>query len=370
MSLRLFHAAVCGLLLNLWCTHAAAAGPRLVVIDQDASGPGGSNQWSMLALLQSPDVTVLGIGTVTGNAWMPEETAHTLRLLELIGRRDVPVYRGAVFPLVRDREETLAMLRFHGQVAWLGAWGGRVLDEPTPVGDPMAIPELPEGAPRLQATAGSAAEFLVRSVREHPHQVTVFAAGPLTNLALAQRLDPEFARLAKELVFMGASLNPVTDDDEFTTSPLHEFNLWLDPEAAHIVLTAPWKRITATPVDVSIKTFFTQAMVDALAKSDSPAARYIVRYDDERFYMWDELAALAWLQPGIITRTRTLYLDADLSRGPNYGNTLAWTERLKPERPMTPVEVQLDLDLDRFNKTFIELMSAPTPHSKDPDIAK
>jgi inosine-uridine nucleoside N-ribohydrolase len=79
---------------------------RLVLIDQDGSGPGGSNQMAMLVLLQSPQVEVLGITMVTGNAWRDEETLHTLRMLELTGHASVPVAKGAVFPLIRTQEET------------------------------------------------------------------------------------------------------------------------------------------------------------------------------------------------------------------------------------------------------------------------
>ena len=96
---------------------------RLVLIDQDGSGPGGSNQMAMLALLQAPQVEVLGITMVTGNAWRDEETLHTLRMLELTGHANVPVAKGAVFPLVRTQEETQLAAAIDGKVAWLGAWG-------------------------------------------------------------------------------------------------------------------------------------------------------------------------------------------------------------------------------------------------------
>ncbi len=96
----------------------------MVLIDQDGSGPGGSDQMAMLALLQSPDVQVLGITMVTGDAWRDEETLHTLRMLELTGHTDVPVARGAVFPLVRTQEQTRLEEALDGKVAWLGAWGG------------------------------------------------------------------------------------------------------------------------------------------------------------------------------------------------------------------------------------------------------
>src|ERR1700749_5234252 len=110
-------------LIGCAATVPAQAEKRLVIIDQDTSGPGGSNIMSMMALLQSPQVDVLGITVVTGNAWRDDEARHALRMLELIGRTDVPVALGAVFPLVRTQEETRLMAPLVGKVAWLGAWG-------------------------------------------------------------------------------------------------------------------------------------------------------------------------------------------------------------------------------------------------------
>jgi inosine-uridine nucleoside N-ribohydrolase len=344
------------------CLWAGAADKRLVVVDQDGSGPGGSNQMSILALLQAADVQVLGITIVTGNAWRDEEVQHTLRMLELVRRTDVPVVPGAVFPLVRTRAETMLWLKQFGKVAWLGAWGEKALEGGAPVHDPDFVPPLREGAPQTKPLSEDAAHFLVRMVQEHPHQVTVFAAGPLTNLALAQRIDPHFAELARELVFMGGSLNPVTEDPEFTSSPRHEFNFWFDPEAAHIVLRAPWARMTCTTVDVSLKTYFTQELLDEIAKSSSPAAQYIARYSQDRYYMWDEIAAVAWLTPEIITKERVVYMDVNLDRGPAYGDTLIWTDKVKPEFDVRLVHAQVDLDLPRFNRQFVDLMkSAENP---------
>src|SRR5580658_10886110 len=104
----------------------AEAEPRMVIIDQDGSGPGGSNIMSMMVLLQSPQVNVLGIAIVTGNAWRDDEARHTLRMLEMIGRTDVPVVLGAVYPLLRTQEETRLMTPLIGNVAWLGAYGQRL----------------------------------------------------------------------------------------------------------------------------------------------------------------------------------------------------------------------------------------------------
>jgi inosine-uridine nucleoside N-ribohydrolase len=83
---------------------------------------------SMMVLLQSPDAEVLGITVVTGNAWRDEEVQHTLRMLELMKRTDVPVVPGAVFPLVRTQQGTRLATPLAGGVDWLGAWGGGSTD--------------------------------------------------------------------------------------------------------------------------------------------------------------------------------------------------------------------------------------------------
>jgi len=345
---------------------------RLVLIDQDGSGPGGSNQMAILALLQSPQVEVLGITMVTGNAWRDEETLHTLRMLELTGHAHIPLAKGAVFPLVRTQQESRLSEAIDGRVTWLGAWGqgpttlvesasGNV----TPVvpdklqsHGPYEIPPMPEGQPSIKPIDEDGAHFLIRQVRAHPHQVTIFAGGPLTNIALAIAIDPEFATLTQGIVLMGGSLNPQTDDPEFATNPRHEFNFWFDPEAAHIVLRAQWPRIDVTTVDVSIKAPFTQKMLDEIAAhaGESPAARYIAAWSQNRYYLWDELTACAWLDPTLITKEQFVYMDVNLSHGPSYGDTLTWSEKLKPATGVRLVHAQVNLDLQRFQKMFVELM--------------
>jgi purine nucleosidase len=345
-------------ILLISCLTCWAQGKRKIIIDQDAAGPGGTDQQSMLLLIQSPQTEILGITVVTGDQWLNAEVAHTLRMLELIGRTDIPVVRGAEYPLVRRQDETEQWEQQFGTVPWLGAWTPKFYHPPDQVG------EMPEGEPATKATDEDAAHFLLRMVHKFPNQVTIYAGGPMTNLALAIAIDPEFAGLAKELVFMGGSLNPRTDDPEFVNAPTHEFNLWFDPEAAHIVLRAPWKKIICTPVDISVKTRLTPELIDRIKAGDSPAARYIGKYARLRGnydYLWDELAAAAWLDPTLITKKETLVLDVDLDRGAGYGNTLSWTEKDKPKIGGRPVEVQDDLDLERFYKLFVDLLRAPTP---------
>jgi inosine-uridine nucleoside N-ribohydrolase len=355
------------LLLALTATLCPAQ-KRLVLIDQDGAGPGGSDQMSILALLEARQVEVLGITIVTGDQWRDEETLHTLRMLELTGHANIPVARGAVFPLVRTQEETRLSSALDGKVEWLGAWGQSLSVEQVPgvpgppvksqAHGPYEIPPMPEGQPAIKPIDEDAAHFLIRQVRAHPHQVTIYAAGPLTNIALAVSIDPEFAALTKGIVLMGGSLSPQSEDPEFALDPRHEFNLWFDPEAAHIVLHADWPRIDVTTVDVSIKAPFTQQMLDEIAKSSSPAARYIAAWSQRRYYLWDELAACAWLDPTLITREKLLYMDTDLSHGPSYGDTLTWNEKTKPATGVRLVHAQVDLDLPRFQKMFVDLITS------------
>ena len=220
---------------------------RKIIINEDCSGPGGSNMQTLALLVQSPQVEVLGITVVSGDQWRDEEVAHTLRLLEIMGRTDIPVMKGAAFPLVRSREEAALWQESYGKTAYAGAWDERWWHEP------FVVPALPEGQPSTKPADEDAAHFLVRMVHKYPHEVTIYEGGPMTNLAVAMALDPEFAALAQELVFMGGSLNPQTDDPEFANNPRHEFNFWFDPEAAYAVLRAHWSKITCTPTDISIK---------------------------------------------------------------------------------------------------------------------
>jgi purine nucleosidase len=339
---------------------ASAQARRLVLIDQDGSGPAGSNQMAMMVLLQSPHAEVLGITMVSGNAWEPEEVQHTLRMLELIHRTDVPVLPGAIFPLVRTEQESKIQQQLYGTFPWYGAWGdlGTNTSRQAYHG-PYVVPKLVEGEPTIKPSAEDAVHFLIQQVHAHPHQVTIYAAGPLTNIALAISIDPHFAELTQGIVIMGGSLAPKTDDPEFANNPRHEFNFWFDPEAAHITLRAHWPRIDLTTVDISIKTAFTKEMLKDIAGSRNPGAQYLAKYTGEFYYLWDELAAAAWLDPTIITKEQQLYVDVDLTRGPFYGDTLSWTAANKPAVDVQLVHVQTDLDLSRFNKLFIDLMKAP-----------
>ncbi len=337
----------------------ASAQPRhKVIVNEDCSGPGGSNMQTLMLMIQSPQVEVLGITVVSGDQWRDEEVAHTLRLLEIMGRTDIPVVPGAAFPLVRTREESRFWQQRYGKVAYAGAWDERWWHEAS------VVPPLPEGRPTTKPANEDAAHFLIRMVHQYPNEVTIYEGGPMTNLALAISLDPQFPELAQELVFMGGSLSPQTDNPEFLDNPRHEFNFWFDPEAAEIVLRARWKKIVCTPVDISVKTHMTAALVKQIEASGTPLARYLARFamlTPGADIMWDELAAAAWIDPTLITKSETRYMSVDLDRGAGYGNTLTWATKDTSRPDAQAVEIQVDLDTEKFYRMFAGLMSMPTP---------
>jgi purine nucleosidase len=353
-----------GLAFMPWCAVQASA-QRYVIADQDASGPGGSDMMSLLVLLQSPDVHLLGITVVSGDSWRDEEVAHALRLVEIVGRNDVKVYPGAAFPLVRTLAWTQLANKMYGAATFQGAFSDRRTKTPWD-----AIPTMREGAPTTVAADEDAAHFMVRMVHKYPHQVTIYAAGPLTNVALAIRLDPHFAELAQELVVMGGSIVPNTQAAEWVNNPRHEFNFWFDPEAASIALEAPWAKITTTTIDVSLKTRPDPEVLDGVARAHSPAAEYVTQYARRPVlinYLWDELAAAAWIDPTLITGERYVYMDVNTEHGPNYGDTLTWAEEHKPALPLNKVHAQMNVDLPRLQRFLIEVLSHPAPHFPPPN---
>lgn len=339
-----------------------AQGKRKVIIDQDAAGPGGTDMQSILALVNSPETDVLGITVLTGDAWRDEEVQHTLRLMEIIGRPDIPVVPGAVFPLVSSKEYIERWETLHGKLVYKGAWN---FAHGHAVHGPYEIPPMPEGQPSIKPSIETAADFLTRVVRRYPHEVTIYAAGPMTNLAMAMALDPEFPALTKELIVMGGSINPQTTDPEFALSPSHEFNFWMDPEASSAVLHARWPRVVLTTVDISVKTRMEKELIEQVEKSPEPAAQYVAKYAQANF-LWDELAAVAWLDPSIITKWKKLYVDVDTDHGAGYGNTVVWAPGRQPGLGEVLVDVQDDLDKAKFYKEYVELLTRPTPGAKSP----
>jgi purine nucleosidase len=355
-------AALMALLLAAVPAHADTT-RRQVIIDQDLFGPGGSNMNSVLMLLQSPDVDVLGIVVSSGDGWRDEEIDQTLRMLEAVGRPEVPVYAGAVFPLLNTAARMKAWEGRYGPLVWKGAWTQSFGGKPRADwhADPFLVAPLSQAAPRLKVQAESGIGFMVRTVRANPGKVTLWVGGALTDLALAARQDPGFAAAARELVFMGGSFNPVAADnsfaDEYAHSPRREFNMLWDAEAASAVLHEAWPRVVQVPVDPTTKTFFSKAMYAQVRGSSTPVAGYVARYGEE-FPMWDELAAGVWLDPSLVRRSQKMLVDVAAGDGADYGSTLSWPLGRGPGLGEREVEVIQDVDVARFYRLTLQLLMA------------
>ena len=344
------------------------AAPRKIIVDQDAYGPGGSNQQALLLVLQTPGVEVLGITVESGDGWQEENVAHTLRMLELVGRTDIRVYRGATHPLLNSKAATERWESRHGPLFYKGAWTEKWPDTGVtraPYHPPEVVPPLREGAPGpgLAVRPESAVDFLLRSTRENPGEVSILALGPLTNLALAVRLDDGFAARTRELVVMGGSFNPRPADNAFAGEYAHsvrlEFNFRWDPEAARIVLRSAWPRLVLVPIDPTTATFFRPELFQKISASSSPVARYVTAWA-EGYPMWDELAAAALLAPGLITQRSTMAVDVDTGAdGAGYGNTLSWPAGRGPGLGERDVEVVFAADVARFEDWCVTRLSAP-----------
>ena len=359
---RLVGAVLLGATLLLLASARLRAQGMKVIVDQDARGPATTDLQSILVFLESRQFNVLGITTVSGDQWMKEETAHTLRLLEIAGRTDVPVVEGAEFPLLNSKAESERWEALYGNLGYKGCWNDPdkmpVQHRPAwmkPFHPPDVVPPLPEGNPHTQPLPGNAADFIIKMVHRYPGQVTIWAGGPLTNIALALRLDPEIATLARQLVLMGSGM--YSDQGGLGGGGgRREFNWWFDPEAVRIVMRSPWKKITITPIDVSVKTRLSRQMIGKIGKTQSSVAQYLAKFATPG-YMWDELAAAALIDPSIITRARQLYMDIDVNHGPSYGETLFWGR----EAELPPYEklatVQFDVNAPKFYRLFVKLMT-------------
>lgn len=337
------------LLVLLFAGSAGRAEERIkLFIDQDTSGPGGTDVVSLAMLLKAPQVDVVGISVVAGDAWLDQAVYHTLKIVEVCGKPEVPVAAGSEEPLLQNQESMRRRHQLYGPKAgdgWYGAWGDRVL----PKG---SIPPAPGGPPAGRAVAKHGAELLIEMARKYPGELVLYTAGPLTNVALAIRLAPDIVGKIKAVHTMGGAVEVN-----------QKFNFWWDAEAASIHLRAPWNAMHLTPIDVCHKTRMTRELVEQIASADTPLARYMKEaylssgVDPAIFsFMWDELAAAAILDPDVITRRDSLYVDTDFFWGPNYGKTVWWEADKKPWWGSRPWEVYSDIDRGRFEALFVDLM--------------
>ncbi|HEY1264363.1 MAG TPA: nucleoside hydrolase [Terriglobales bacterium] len=351
----------------------AQPGKIKVIADQDSAGPEGTNFLSLLMLLKASQVDLLGITTISGDQWVEPATVFAVWATEITGRADVPVIKGAEQPLLNTRrEQELREKLFGSHVGWHGSFNP---DAP----DPKETWPPPGGYPKLKPRPGRAADFIVDTIRANPGEVVLYCAGPLTNIALAVAMDRDIVPLTKAIYIMGGS-----------SGGGPELNWWWDPEAAAIVLRQPWQQIVVTPYEAGAQIWSSEKLMRRIVDAGGPLARHVRQVYLEKAplagtsmwsMMWDEVTVASILDPSVIKKSETMYLDVDITHGPKYGHTVIWKQpadvptfmlaysgprpvdiekwkgHLTPPAHLHPASVQMEVDAEKVEKIFVDLMS-------------
>lgn len=299
---------------------------RKVVWDMD---PGIDDALALILALKSPEIRVTGITTVAGNA--PVETASTnaRRVLEYLGAANIPVALGAESPLNRPLEDALS---YHGL-------------------DGLGNSSLPP--PRLPLQPLEAWDFLVQSVLDAPDEVTLVATGPLTNVAYAFELQPKLPELLARLVLMGGAYG-LTPYGKGNRTPFAEFNIWQDPEAAHLVFNSG-ADIFAVGLDVTMDpaACLNSQHLTQIKARHTPAARLVaqlVEYEVEYHgccRMNDPLALAVLLDDSLLDFTLA---KVGVVKGNDWDRGVT---RILPSDSLQLIHVASAVDGSRFLKLFL-----------------
>ena len=285
---------------------------KKIIIDTD---PGVDDTIAICTALRSPEVSVIGLTSVFGNAPGEITAQNALRLVELEGNNSIPVARGSDTPLVLPPD-------------MLGTW---VHGE-----DGMGNTNPPP--PKGKVISQSAAEFIVKMAHKYPHEITLVPVGPLTNIALALLLDPQISNLIKEVIIMGGAVS-----NPGNISPVAEANIYHDPHAADIVMAAGWP-LTLVGLDVTHKTIISTAFQQELFSADNPAVNLIKcilpcyqNFFNEfhgmggDIYTHDPSAIACAIDPNLFqTRAAPVYVE---TKGRCAGQTIADWKRQWGDRP-------------------------------------
>ena len=305
---------------------------------------------ALAMLVQRRDLfEILGVTVVAGNHTVPQGAEHMLHLLALTGAADVPLHLGAGAPLVNSAERAVLWEAQWGPVGFKGAFAAEPGVRP-PHGGRFAA-----ARPR----SSDAVAFLIESIERHPHEITLVAFGPMTNLALALGRRPDLAPRLRSLVFMGGNARVPGN-----VTRAAEFNVWFDPEAASAVLAAPIPRVVMFGLDITNHAPLRKTLFDRIAAADTPLTR-LMRHDmGARFerdpaatwYVWDCITAAWLIEPSIVTASERLAIAVDTTFGPTYGATLVGPGAGAGRR----IEVMLDLDVERFYALYADLLTRET----------
>lgn len=332
----------------------APPGSIKVIFDTDFLVPPQDDGLALALALKSPELKILGITTVAGNGEVHKETADALRELEIMSRTEIPVYMGANRPLVHEKTDWDTNV--HGK--W---WSD----------EPPAPP--PGGFAKIQAQKGSAVDFIIRTVDENPGQITIIAIGPLTNIATAIRQDAAFAKNVKQINIMGGAIG-MLDGGAGNVTPNAEFNFWVDPEAAQVVVHSGIP-VNLTGLNVTRKTNFSNDYMNQILAVDNPFTRLLKERQQQAAngrnparnpnananpgvtrggrQMFDELTVATVIDPTLV-KSRDMYVDVDINHGPNYGVSVGGAKPWEGAEDAKPISVQYDVDSERFMDMFVQ----------------
>jgi purine nucleosidase len=302
---------------------------KKVILDVDT---GVDDALGILLAVGSGEMEVLGITTVNGNVSLDQATLNTCKVLQLLGmEQQIPVIKGANKPLLRT---TYFEHRVHGK----DGLGGALSD--------MQV--------HMHAAEGHAVDFIIEQVKQHAGEVTLIMTAPLTNLAMAVMKYPDLIHQVREVVVMGGVVQGFGN-----VTPTAEYNMYVDPEAAKIVLHAGFPAITLVGLDVTRKALLTEEHIRSLG--DTPIGRYVKestadymqRYQERNGVracaLHDPLAVGVALNKELVT-TRHYYVDVETRSELCDGQTVCdFQNRLaNPANVHVCMEVSADAFLDQF----------------------
>ncbi|KAK4665665.1 hypothetical protein QC763_0064830 [Podospora pseudopauciseta] len=291
--------------------------------------------------------TVLGLASDTANSWALQTGLHALASLEIASLSScIPVYKGSDYPLLQTAHTFQTYEFLHGELPWKGVFAKenttneKLGNDPTS-GDPRRVVKEAfttkgyYGYPNVSFAEGSAAEFMVKAVRENPGQVSIFSAGALTNVALAVRLDEDFAKNTAGLYIMGGYVDRFMEQaigDVLRADLVSDINFIVDPEATKIALTADFPNITLVANSAN-GVIPNQAFLNELvAVNDNPLSRLVRANQPTYLPFWDETAAAVMVdRKAVVLDEVEVYVDVDTSyHSPFYGYIRPYQAALMP----------------------------------------
>ncbi|KAF4125721.1 Inosine-uridine nucleoside N-ribohydrolase [Geosmithia morbida] len=317
---------------------AATAGAPKIIIDNDW----GATAYITFLLAIDAGWDVLGLVGDTANTWSRQASLHALALLEAGNLSCIPVHKGADLPLLNTAEtfqlweDLQGPLPWHGVFARENATAEAAGSDPTS-GDPSRVVReaFVEGYPNNTLAGEHAAAWMVEQVRKYPGEVLIYSGGALTNVALAARLDPEFASLTKGLVVMGGYVDVWllhTSGSLLLADINSDLNLKIDPEAAQIALTSKFPNITLVGNGAN-QVFPERDFIDNLYNDHKNVyTELFYKYYDVTLPYWDELTIFASLYPEHVTNQTSFLVSVDTAwSSPFYGNIMVYQELFAPK---------------------------------------